>query len=188
MRIFVCVILFFTVLSITFSAEWYVNASVTSSCNAAAQPHTNDRATIQAAINAAASGDTIYICDNATGAHFTNAEVNKTSLKIVGRTAGVIINASTNTQAVFNVSAASVEITNLTVQGANSGSSANAIGIKVTANSITIYNVTVQNNRYGIYVSGASSGTITNNTANQQITYGIILDACLLYTSPSPRD
>ncbi len=176
MRIFVFVFLFFSLFSIGFSAEWFVNATAVSTCNPSAGA-TNNRATIQAAVDAAASGDTIYICDNSTGAHFANAEINKASLKIFGKTAGVIVNASSATLAVLNVSATGVEITNLTVQGANSASSANAIGIKVIANSVNIYNVSVQNNRYGIYLNGASSGTVTNNTVNQQITYGIILDA-----------
>ena len=152
---------------------------------------------IQDAVNNASSGDVICVGD---GTYNENVDVNVANLTIKSEngTANCIVNASSSSDHVFNVTANWTNITGFTVENATE---TNIAGIyldstahycNISCNNITrddcgIYlnynsdnNIltsnTASNNSFaGICLDSSSNNNITNNTANSNSDYGIYL-------------
>lgn len=124
----------------------------------------DDYSTIQAAINAASSGDTVYV---RAGTYYENVVINKT-LSLVGQDRNATIIDGNGSGTVVSVTAANVSVTNLTLR--NSGSAywgKKYSGVLVESTHSTISHNIINNNYYGVYVGGShnnvSYNTVTNN-------------------------
>ncbi|NOR48498.1 MAG: PGF-pre-PGF domain-containing protein [Methanosarcinaceae archaeon] len=129
-----------------------------------------DHTTIQAAINAASTGDTIYVYN---GSYSENVTVNK-QLTLQGEGADVVtVTNSTANHHVFEVTADYVNISGFNVTGATGSFKA---GIYLNNNQhCNISNNNASGNYYGIYMLSSSNNTLTSNTANLNTQYGIYL-------------
>lgn len=125
--------------------------------------------TIQAAINAASDGDTIYVD---SGMYQENVVVNKTGLIFIGNDTGAgmpVVDAMQADHA-FNITADGVTLDWFNVTNATgSGMS----GFFLNSNNTKILNNTANLNRYGIYLDSSSNNTLTNNNANDNTDTGI---------------
>ncbi len=139
-------------------------------------------ATIQAAINAASSGDIIYVSDG-TYVITTTITVNK-SLTIQGQSeAGTIINANANGASyAFHLNESDITLTNFTIlpplgpgtlgTSTGGGYAIHASKTPSTISNITITNLTVENgNRTGIDLNGVNNA-ILNNITSKNAAYG----------------
>ena len=129
---------------------------------------------IQAAVNAATSGDTIIVRD---GFYTENVDVNTAYLTIQSEngTASCVVNASNPSDHVFYITADYMNITGLTVQNATSYPKA---GIYLNAaNYCNISSNNATNNRYGIYLYSSSNNNLTSNTALNNSWEGIYLSS-----------
>jgi len=117
--------------------------------------------TIQAAINAAKSGDTIRVY---AGTYNENVIVNKTVTLIGNGTAITTINGGASDDVVF-ISADWVNITGFKIT--NSGTNSEDAGIDIgLANNCKIENCNFPNNERGIRLNFSSNNIIRNNTCN----------------------
>ena len=153
-----------------------------------------DYTTIQAAINAATDGDTIYVN---VGTYTENVNVNR-RITLQGASAGVVnVTAASASDYVFDVTVDYVNISGFKVTGAtvagwagiylgsgvdhgnisDNNASNNYYGIRLDSSSNnTLTNNTANSNGYGIFLASSSNNTLTNNTANSNIVYdGIML-------------
>ncbi|RJS73941.1 hypothetical protein CW714_02375, partial [Methanophagales archaeon] len=120
-----------------------------------------DYSTIQAAINAAFSGDTIIVSD---GTYTENIKVNKSNLTIISENGAdkTIVNASNPDDCALEITANSTNISGFTIKGATQWSCA---GIYLeNANHCNISNNIVSNNYQGIYFNESKNNTLENNT------------------------
>jgi len=130
----------------------------------------DDYPTIQEAINAADSGDTIFVYN---GTYYENVVINKTVSLIGENPINTIIDGG-KTGSVVYVRAINSSISGFTIQ--NSGTSNRASGVRVShssGNNISLNVIT--NNDCGIFIYGSSKNTMSNNTINANRIYGIHL-------------
>ncbi len=120
-----------------------------------------DYTSIQTAVNAANSGDTIEV---QAGTYTENVDITK-SVNLIGAGASVTtVNAASSSDHVFEVTADSVNISGFTVTGATGVAKA---GIHLYTSSYSkIENVNASNNYYGIRLPSSLYNTIANNTAS----------------------
>ena len=162
-RLFIFVLLVFSLFGISSALTLSVNGTG-ANCLVGTQ---NNYTTIQAAVNNATAGNTIYVCKNSTTGYVENVGIN-ISLNVYGNQSGVGVIASSTSRPVFSVNATYVNITNFTLSGSTHVTTGFGLQINSTADSTYVYNVTSHSNTYGIY-SGFTS--IVNNTAYNN-TYG----------------
>ncbi|MEK6981689.1 MAG: right-handed parallel beta-helix repeat-containing protein, partial [Candidatus Micrarchaeota archaeon] len=121
--------------------------------------------TIQAAVNNASTGYTIYICKNSTYAYGEQVKVN-VSVNIYGnQSRDVNLSIPTTTTILFNVTSNWVNITNLSFNGGDGTSSAFASGILLSSSNYSkIYNNSFTKNYYNIYLYNSNNVTVENNS------------------------
>jgi parallel beta-helix repeat protein len=156
----------------------------------------SENATIQAAIDAAISGDTITV---PAGTFTENLNVDKSLILQGASSATVIVTAADPAVSVFNVTASSVKISGFTVTGANVSTTAgiylgndvancnihdniltgNGDGIWLGAgsNHNILTNNTLSSNYQGFEVYISNYNTFTNNIANSNTKYGFKIDS-----------
>ncbi len=136
-----------------------------------------DYTTIQAAINAAIPGDTIYIW---AGTYPENIVVNKQVTLIGNGTINTTIDGG-GTGDVIYITAASVNIKN--IKTTNSGPTSTDYGIEIeSSNNVKIENCNSSDNSRGIYISNSDFCVLLNNTCinnsigirNKSSNWGII--------------
>jgi parallel beta-helix repeat protein len=129
---------------------------------------------IQGAINAATTGDTIIVH---AGTYTENVDVNKTvNLSTEG---AVIVTAAHSDDDVFTVTSDYVNITGFTVTGANWGYGSCGICL-LGVSYCNVSNNNLTDNYHGIMLWGLSTtcryNTLINNTANSNVEDGIVLE------------
>lgn len=125
---------------------------------------------IQAAVNAASSGDTIQIAAGTYNEHVLFS----TNLTITGAGAGSTIVDGTNSGTVFTIPGATVTISNLTIQHGSASASQPGGGIFNAAN-LTLTNVAIINSfgeGGGIFNESGASLTITGSTISGNSSVG----------------
>ena len=148
--------------------------------------------TIQAAVDAARSGDTIQV---AAGTYFENVAVTQ-SVTIIGESASATIVDGGGQNIVFNIQADNVELRQLTIRNGgrryqgvyvyylNSGAKIrnnrirdNAIGVAIAESGghLVENNVLMNNSMYGIDSTGFSTGNTFRNNTISDSAYGIEL-------------
>ena len=153
----------------------------------------DDYSTIQAAVNAASSGDTIIV---RAGTYTENVKVEKKRLTIRSENGpdSTIVVAEDQDDHVFQVTADYVKISGFTVEGATGGSGIHLEadyceisnndclnnrlhGIKLeNSNNNTILNNKCLNNRNGILLGYSNNNTISNNNCSNNSWSGITLE------------
>lgn len=123
---------------------------------------------IQAALNAACSGDTVYV---GAGTYYENLTVPRSGLTLkgaVGTTNDAVVIDGQGVNIVVNVkSITSFVIEGLTLQNAKqSGDYTNGAGLSINPMSLpsgifSVKNLIIKNNSYGIYIFNMFSGTVT---------------------------
>jgi len=124
-----------------------------------------DYTSIQSAINAAVSGDTIYVY---SGTYEENIVINKTITLIGENNVNTIINGS-DYGYVLNISANHVSISSFTIQNSRFYS----CGIYINSNYNSITNTILSNNVDGLYLSYSSDNVISGNTIIDNLGDGI---------------
>jgi parallel beta-helix repeat protein len=124
-------------------------------------------ATIQAAVNAASSGDNIIVKD---GTYIENVDVNKDHLTIKSENGAekTIVEAAKSYQSVFVVNANYVTIEGFTIKGAIGSWNAG-----IYLNGVSYCNVRdnlILDSFYGIYLHYSSNNALTDNTTNLNVT------------------
>lgn len=131
--------------------------------------------TIQQAVNNASAGDTIIVRDAYTGTK-ENINVNQTHLTIQSQngSANCIVNASSSSDHVFEVTEDYVNISGFTVTNAAGNDKA---GIRLNGRAhCNISDNNASDNCVGIYLEYSSNNnTLTKNTANSNYEYGFHL-------------
>jgi len=141
------------------------------SANAATLNVPADFITIQAAVNAAAAGDTILV---QSGTYYENVNVNKAlTLRGVDSGSGLpVVDAGRSGDAII------LRANNCTLQDFVAMNSSGQSGIRVLSSYNTISGNTAVGNYYGIAIRSSSIGnTISGNTATDNSYYGILLDS-----------
>ncbi|WP_394701206.1 PGF-pre-PGF domain-containing protein [uncultured Methanolobus sp.] len=132
-----------------------------------------DFTTIQAAVNAANSGNTIIVTD---GAYNENVDVNKSvTLRSENGSATTNVNASDSSEHALNVTANNVTIEGFNVTGVTNFEMA-GIYLGYSNDSIVRNNV-VNNNSFGIVLDHSENNTLSSNIANNNSYYGIYLSS-----------
>ncbi len=150
--------LVFFIIGTCFSATWYVNATLDTSCNTAAQPHTNDHSIIQDAINAATAGDTIIVCRNGSVTlNQPNTTVIDKALNIYGNQTDTIVNITVtgSERNIFNITSNDVNISNFTLRDATGSFAAAIATADVTRLNVSRNNFV--NNEYGFWLVHSAS-------------------------------
>lgn len=150
------------------AATWYVNANF-ANCDTADGTAAKPFCTIQPAVTAAASGDTVQV---AAGSYMEDVGIVNKALKILGADPTTTI-----VQGFGNVFAASdftaptkiVEIANFTIS--NGGSSGIAFGGANLAG--YVHNCILQNNKVGVDTYSSSSARVTNSVFIGSSSYGV---------------
>ena len=118
--------------------------------------------TIQEAINAANSGDTIFVRN---GTYYEHVVVDK-ALSLVGENKHDTIIDGNGAGTVVRVVANNITLSNFTIQNGELG-----IWLLRSSNNIITGNI-ISKNRYGIYLHGSDDNTLSTNTASNN-SYGI---------------
>lgn len=136
--------------------------------------------TIQEAISAATSGDTISV---KAGTYSENVEVNK-QLNIVGDGAEVtFIRAANSSKHAMNITSSNVIVSGFNLSGSNVALPFYASGIRMTSvSNVSILHNFVSHNIYGIYMEGSSNSTIAENIVGSN-DWGINLESGDLYNT-----
>jgi parallel beta-helix repeat protein len=131
-------------------------------------------APIQAAVDAAAAGDSIYVWN---GSYIENVDVDTPRLTLEGEGADVVtVTAADSGDHVFEVADVNyMNISGFALRGATDHEMA---GIRLfQADYCNISGDNVYGNRFGIYIVSSSGNTLANNTANSNIWRGIYLSS-----------
>ena len=132
----------------------------------------DDYSTIQAAVDAAADGDTIIVRD---GSYTENIDVTKQLIiQSEDGADSTTVTAANSDDYIFYVTTDSVTISGFTVTGAT-GEKKAGIYLGDGADHCTISNNTVSNNYYGIHLDASSNNTLQNNTCYSNSNEGIFL-------------
>jgi len=132
-----------------------------------------DYATIQSAVNAATSGDTVFVYN---GSYNENVNVGTAHLTLEGEGKDkVTVTAASSSDDVFEVTADWVNISGFTATGATSGDWIAGITLNGVQHCKISENNCSKNSLFGIYLQDSSNNELTNNTANQN-DWGIWLD------------
>ena len=127
--------------------------------NATGEFNSNATAPIQAAVDNATDGETIYVWN---GSYNENVDVSK-QLMLQGEGADVVtVTAASTSDHVFNVTADYVNISGFNVTGASSAKAGIYLSGRQHCN---ISNNTASNNQFGIFLHFSSNNTLTNNNA-----------------------
>ncbi|MCW7071323.1 MAG: right-handed parallel beta-helix repeat-containing protein [Methanophagales archaeon] len=130
--------------------------------------------TIQSAVNAATSGDTIFVYN---GSYIENVNVGTAHLTLEGEGKDkVTVTAASSSDDVFEVTADWVNISGFTATGATSGDWIAGITLNGVQHCKISENNCSKNSLFGIYLQDSSNNELTNNTANQN-DVGIELDS-----------
>lgn len=130
---------------------------------------TGNYSSIQAAVNAASNGDTVYVYD---GTYYENIMIDDKSINLVGEDRNSTIIDGMRKDDAISISANNVVISSFTIKNSN------ICGVSLSSqspNSIIKGNIIKNNNRYGIQCSLSSNNTIYGNTITDQES-GIVLD------------
>jgi len=159
--VLLALLVFSVIAPVAAGATWYVDDDGGS-----------DFTSIQAAVNAANTGDTIIVRD---GTYIENVDVNVSNIKIQSENgfASTTVSASYYNDHVFDVTEDYVNISGFTVECATTGSSRAGIYLN-GSNNCNISDNNVTNNYYGIYLESSSNNTLTDNTASDNV-FGIYL-------------
>ena len=127
-------------------------------------------ATIGAAVNAAAAGDTITV---AAGTYHENVLINK-SLTLSGN--GAVIDGN-GAGVVVVITASNVTLEGFTIQHSGTDAQTHAgVGL-LWAQGCTVRNNTIHENVHGIALMSAQNNLIHNNTIYANTVYGLVLEA-----------
>jgi parallel beta-helix repeat protein len=154
-----------------FAVLFAMLAFVSIGCASAATHYVNPDESIQAAVNAANSGDTIIVRD---GTYTENINVYK-RLTIFSENgaASTIVQAANSRKHVFNVSSDYVNISGFTATGATGGLK---VGIYLNnADHCNISDNIAYNNFYGIWLHSSGNNTLSGNDAYNNSRHGIRL-------------
>ena len=128
--------------------------------------------TIQAAVNAASSGDTVYVYN---GSYTENIDISTASLTLEGEGRDdVTVTAASAYDPVFKVTADYVNISGFHVTGATTYLEA-GIYLFIGTDHCNIFDNSASDNYYGIRLYGSSSNTLRNNILNSNRGNGIHL-------------
>jgi parallel beta-helix repeat protein len=132
----------------------------------------NNYTSIQAAINAANNGDTVFVYDDSSP-YYEGVDVDK-SINLIGENRDTTVIDGLGIWEVVHISADSVNITGFTIR--NSGSSwPDDAGIDIDSNYNTITGNNIKNNYYGISLYSSSNNIISENIISLNTHYGIQL-------------
>ena len=124
-----------------------------------------DYATIQSAVNAATSGDTVFVYN---GSYNENVNVGTAHLTLEGEGKDkVTVTAASSSDDVFEVTADWVNISGFTATGATSGDWIAGITLNGVQHCKISENNCSKNSLFGIYLEDSSNNKLKNNTANQ---------------------
>ncbi len=175
------IFLLLAIISISFAATWYVNATLATTCNPSAC--SSDCAnTIGSAVASSAAGDTIYVCRNGTNTIMSGAAVDiSKSLNIYGNQSDVRVSVSAGSN-IFRiregsgVGAAGTNISNFTFGG---GMSTGFAAINISVQNVTVYENDIVSSYYGILIKNSTLdrfSSIYNNRINTSV-YGIYIES-----------
>lgn len=165
--------------SITFSVDWYVNATAATSCltqynggSTCVTGSCNMSTTIALAVANASNGDNIYVCRNSTGHHaVTTVSVNK-AVNLFGNQSDTRIIGSPQAgvyYSMFDLIANGINVSNLTIMNATDDNGASvtiAIGLRVYSNETKIWENTIRNVSRGIQIESVKSLSTTYVSVN----------------------
>jgi parallel beta-helix repeat protein len=146
--------------------------------------HVNSGESIQAAINSASGGDTIYVH---AGTYTENVVVNKT-LTLRGESRETTIIDGGGTGGVVNIAADDVTFTRFTVQ--NSGDGDDGVGVLLFSHdNIVLSENIIRYNRDGVEMwGGSNSNTVANNTVESNTCNGIRCSSKNIITNNTVSD
>jgi len=137
-------------------------------------------ATIQAAVNASSSGDTIYVCP---GKYTENVTIEKSNLTVVA-TGGAYVTSVFSAAAshdVFFITRPKVTLDGFTLVPAGQSGKHDVgvdVGIEGAANAVIVHNF-IRGGRIGVNLScGSSSSTVAYNIISGSTEAGINVDTC----------
>jgi len=133
--------------------------------------------TIQAALNAANTGDTIFVYNGSYREHLI---VNTRSVTLTGENKTTTIIDGSGTGTVVDIRADGVTVQGFTIQ--NGGDRYDGVIIESTFNNILISGNIIKNNVEGVSASDSNGVTITGNTFFNNSIYGITLTSSLTNT------
>jgi parallel beta-helix repeat protein len=160
-----------------------------------------DYATIQAAVNAASSGDTIIVAPSPSGTYSGNITISKSLFLMGTSTKLVIINASNIGPGLIINSTSKVSVSQLTIQDPDSFSNGisilSSLDVTITSvivkstvpstgsngtwiynsNNVVLRNNTITGNLYGVAVQGGFSNTIQANNLTRNYAADVFLAA-----------
>ncbi|MBN2251863.1 MAG: right-handed parallel beta-helix repeat-containing protein [Candidatus Altiarchaeota archaeon] len=129
-----------------------------------------DHSTIQSAINAASTGDTVLVKD---GTYTENVKVNKTvNIRSENGYASTIVEAADPMGYVLHILADDVNVSGLTLTGAVWDGTGAGVYVPSTSDRCNISGNNMSKNYYGIYMFSPRNTTVYNNTLSNN-TYGI---------------
>lgn len=131
----------------------------------------DDYSTIQAAVNAARPGDTVYV---KTATYHQNVVVNKT-LSLVGQDTTTTIIDGSGIGDVVNITANSVNVTSFTIRNGQAGRPNAGIGLEYSNNSNIVADV-LADNWFGIYFNHCSDCNVVGNNLTTNNGTGIALE------------
>jgi len=130
--------------------------------------------TIQKAVDAARSGDTVYV---KAGTYHENVGIQKSGLRLIGENRDTTIIDGGGHGTVVFVWANNTVVTGFTIR--NSGINVpvfdSGILIWYGLHNVSVFNNNVDNNRYGIALEDSSNVSLFNNTVTNSLVYGMIL-------------